>query len=127
MTAANVNSTTTHDVTFTAALTGDTVIDMAATRTLDIDGGIAGSFTLTGAGTADIEGTVGETSGIINITSTGSTDIQGAVTGALTAAVSADKLLNLQGATSGAVVLSGDGDFAVAGLTTGAVTSTLGG
>jgi len=127
MTAANVNSTTTHDVTFTAALTGDTVIDMAATRTLDIDNGISGSFTLTGAGTADIEGTVGEASGIINITSTGSTDIQGAVTGALTAAISADKTLNLQGATNGAVVLSGDGDFAVAGLTTGAVNSTLGG
>lgn len=92
-----------------------------------MDGGIAGSFTLTGAGDADIESTVGETSGVISITTTGSTDIQGAVTGALTAAISADETLNLQGATSGDVVLSGAGDFAVAGLTTGDVTSTLAG
>jgi hypothetical protein len=123
MAAATVSSTATGNVTFTGALTGDTTVAISALKTLDMDSNLVGSFTLTGAGDADIEGTVGEASGIINISNTGNTDINGKVTGAITAAVSSGKTLNIDD-SAGNIVVSGAGNFVASDLATGNITTT---
>jgi hypothetical protein len=127
--AATINSTSTGNVTFTAALTGDNTVAISALKTLDMDAANTGSLTVTGAGAVDIEGAVGEASGIINFSNTGSSDITGDTTGTMTVAVSAGKTFDLSGGdhSGGNITISGAGNFTTIDSITGNVTTTTSG